>query len=204
MGPTCMKDHNHNLTAAQISDRLTFLKDAARLKDVLRSSFTREGRPESTAEHSWSLCLMVLCFADRMEGIDLLKLLRICIIHDLGEALNGDIPAIAQDAAGDKSAHERADLDTIMRPLPPALRAEFLALWDEYENATTPEARLAKAFDKLETITQHNAGRNPPGFNYDFNLSYGRTYTECSDLTKAIRRIVDDATRGNINRDTGC
>ncbi|GCE84168.1 HD domain-containing protein [Komagataeibacter diospyri] len=191
-----MKDQY--LTEENIRDRLTFLEEASRLKDVLRSSFTREAKPESTAEHSWSLCLMILCFADQMAGIDLLKLLKICILHDLGEALNGDIPAIGQNAAHPKSAQERADLEIIMRSLPLDLRNEFLGLWDEYENAVSPEARLAKAFDKLETISQHNSGRNPPSFNYTFNLSYGRNYTDHFDLTKNIRNIVDHATLEKI------
>lgn len=65
-----------------------------------------------------------------------------------------------------------------MAALPTPQREEVVALWDEYEEGATPEARLAKGLDKLETILQHTQGANPPDFDYRFNLGYGRRYTE--------------------------
>ncbi|HKS76317.1 MAG TPA: HD domain-containing protein, partial [Terriglobales bacterium] len=162
--------------------RLDFLREAERLKDVLRSGHTSSGRPESTAEHSWRLCLMALAFADALPNVDTLKLLKLCVVHDLGEALYGDIPAIEQTAHPDKSTQERDDLLTLTANLDRALRDEIVALWDEYEAATSPEARAAKALDKLETILQHNQGSNPPEFDYAFNLGYGRRYTDAAPL----------------------
>lgn len=153
-----------------IHARLDFLRDAERLKDVLRSGHTSAGRAESTAEHSWRLCLMALVFADALPDVDTTKLLKLCVVHDLGEALHGDIPAIEQAAHPDKSTHERDDLQTLTAGLDRALRDEIVALWDEYEAAVSPEARAAKALDKLETIMQHNQGSNPPDFDYAFNL----------------------------------
>ena len=67
-------------------------------------------------------------------------------------------------------------------------------LWDEYEAAASPEARLVKALDKLETILQHNQGRNPPGFDYRFNLGYGRQYTGGHPLIVALRELLDQET----------
>ena len=138
-----------------LAGRLNFLREAERLKNVLRSGFTSSGRPESTAEHSWRLALMALVFADELHGLDLAHVLKLCVVHDLGEAIHGDIPAIHQHAHPGKSAQERADLHTLTRDLDPPLRAEIIALWDEYEAAATPEAQAVKAFDKLETILQH-------------------------------------------------
>jgi putative hydrolase of HD superfamily len=74
------------------------------------------------------------------------------------------------------------------------LRDRFLALWDEYETAVTPEAQLAKALDKLETILQHNQGANPPGFDYAFNLDYGRKYTDVHPLLAELRAELDAVT----------
>ncbi|KXV24943.1 HD domain-containing protein [Gluconobacter japonicus] len=183
------------MTTTEIERRLEFLREASKLKDVLRRSFTQDGQPESTAEHTWGLCLLVMTFADYLEGIDLLKLLKICILHDLGEAIHGDVPAISIEASLNKSKQEREDLLTIMAPLPDTLQAEFLQLWDEYENASSPEARMAKAFDKIETNWQHNNGVNPPDFDHGFNLTYGRRYTDHSSLTRAIRDVLDRETR---------
>lgn len=100
------------------------------------------------------------------------RLMKMCVIHDLGEAIGGDIAATLQPPEG-KAAQERADLLELLGPLPQDARAEIVALWDEYEAASTPEARVAKALDKLETIMQHNQGRNPSSFDYQFNLEYG-------------------------------
>jgi putative hydrolase of HD superfamily len=64
-------------------------------------------------------------------------------------------------------------------------------LWDEYEAATTPTARLAKALDKLETILQHTQGQNPADFDYGFNLEYGRAFTRDHPVIVALREILD-------------
>jgi putative hydrolase of HD superfamily len=141
---------------------------------------------------------MAMVLGDALGGIDLTKLLKICIVHDLGEALGGDIPAVVQTAGGGKAAQERADLEELTRPLPAARRTEILALWEEYEAAATPEAMLAKGLDKLETLLQHTQGRNPPGFDYAFNLDYGRRHTSAHPLLAEIRAILDEATRSRM------
>ncbi|WP_175835294.1 HD domain-containing protein [Burkholderia anthina] len=192
------------MTLDTLHARLDFLREAERLKDVLRSGHTSSGRPESTAEHSWRLCLMALVFADALPNVDTLKLLKLCVVHDLGEALHGDIPAIEQTAHPDKSMQERDDLLTLTADLDRTLRDKIVALWDEYEAAASPEARAAKALDKLETILQHNQGSNPPDFDYAFNLGYGRRYTDAAPLFAAIRTIVDADTLRRIDaRNTG-
>ena len=70
-----------------------------------------------------------------------------------------------------------------------------MGLWDEYEGAQTAEARLAKGLDKLETILQHTQGMNPADFDYDFNLGYGRRFTEGDPVLAALRDRLDEATR---------
>ncbi|MET1077143.1 MAG: HD domain-containing protein [Pseudomonas sp.] len=179
----------------QLQGALTFLKEAERLKDVLRSSHTSSGRAESTAEHSWRLCLMAMLFEDAFADIDFAKLLKICVIHDLGEAIGGDIPAVEQHPDQHKSAQERRDLLTLLAPLEIDQQARFVGLWDEYEHASSPEARLVKGLDKLETILQHNQGLNPDNFDYGFNLSYGQKHTATHPLFIALRQLLDQETR---------
>lgn len=176
---------------AELAGILDFLRGAEQLKNTLRPSRTSNGRHESTAEHTWRLCLMVLLFAGQYPDVDTLKLLKICIIHDLGEAISGDIAAIDQVKGMDKSIEERKDLQTLIRPLPQPLQDEILMLWDEYESATSKEARLAKAFDKLETVLQHTQGKNAPDFDYGFNLTYGKQYTDHDELTSRLRTMID-------------
>ena len=173
---------------------LEFIRAAERLKDTYRSGWTSSGARDNVAGHSWRLCLMAMVFHPRFPEADLARLLEICIVHDLGEAINGDIPAPTQAALGNKSEGERADLLSLLEPLPASLRDRLVARWDEYEAASSLEARLAKALDKLETIMQHNQGKNPSTFDYEFNLDYGRSYTDMHPLLAEIRAELDRET----------
>jgi len=177
-----------------LAELLDFLRNAERLKNTLRSGYTSEGRRESVAEHTWRLCLMALVFSEHFPDVDFARLVKMCLIHDLGEAVGGDIPAPEQSEAGSKAGQERQDLLRLLDPLPPALRDDIAALWDEYEEASTPEARLAKALDKLETILQHTQGKNPADFDYRFNLGYGRKYTSDDPIIASVREILDAET----------
>lgn len=174
---------------------IAFLQRAEALKDTRRSGHTGRGQPESVAAHSWSLCLLVLLLEDELEGVDLLKLLKICLVHDLGEAISGDVPAIHQDPADDKSARERADLLLLCDGLPEDVTARLLALWEEYDSGKSPEAVLAKGLDKIETMVQHVAGQQVPEFDYLWNLGYGTNRTDKTPLLQALRRKVDAKTR---------
>lgn len=183
----------------KITARLEFLREAEKLKDVLRSAHTSNGRQESTAEHSWRLCLMAIVFADELPGLDLLKVLKMCVIHDLGEAIHGDIPAVDQAAMPDKGAQERNDLLQLMRTLDLPLKSEMLALWDDYENARSAEAQAVKALDKLETLLQHTQGLNPADFDYRFNLTYGQKHTSSKPVFMALRALIDQDTQRRIS-----
>ena len=178
-----------------IPSLLEFLRSAEQLKNTLRSGFTSEGRPESTAEHTWRLTLLAMLVEEHYPDLDMHRVLKICVIHDLGEAVNGDIAAVDQVAGEDKGDSERTDLLELLTPLPDALRNEILDLWDEYENASTAEARLAKALDKLETVLQHTQGKNPDDFDYGFNLDYGKKYTDLDELTRLLRASIDKDTQ---------
>jgi len=188
--------------ADELDGVLAFLRAAERLKTVTRTGWTSTGEAESVAEHTWRLCLMAMVLFGRAEDIDLARLLRMCLIHDLGEAVGGDVPAPAQVAGSPKSGQERVDLLSLVEPLPGAIRREILELWDEYEAASSPEAKLAKGLDKLETILQHTQGRNPADFNYAFNLDYGQRYTAADPVLAALRSRLDAVTAQRA-RDSG-
>ncbi|HRK86422.1 HD domain-containing protein [Alcaligenes faecalis] len=187
----------------KLESRLAFLEEAERLKSVLRSGHTSTGRPESTAEHSWRLCLMAMLFQDELGDLDMLKVLKICLVHDLGEALHGDISAIEKDQHPDKSEQERADMAYLTCHLDATAQAGILGLWEEYENASSAEARMVKALDKLETILQHTQGRNPQDFDYGFNLTYGEKYTAIRPFLARLRQILDEKTRARMDERAG-
>ncbi|MFR6634551.1 MAG: HD domain-containing protein [Alistipes onderdonkii] len=141
---------------------LRFIREAERLKDVLRTAHTSTGRHESTAEHSWRLALLAAVLTGERPRLDMQRVLLMCLVHDLGEAYDGDIPAVAQMADGTKEAAELAAMDKLTRMLPPAAGTAIRKIWEEYEACQTPEARWVKALDKAETIIQHNQVPIPP------------------------------------------
>ncbi len=188
------------IDAGRLDGIIAFIQEAERLKDTLRSGITRKGRAESTAEHSWRLALLALLFDTELAGLDRHRLLKLCLVHDLGEAISGDVPAIHQEAGDNRAERERADLTQLCAPLPDDLRREMLALWDEYNEAATPEAVMAKGFDKLETMLQHLIGKNAPDFDYAFNLGYGLAQTSRHPLLRQIRASVDAGTRAQASK----
>lgn len=177
---------------------IQFLQQAEKLKSTLRTAWTQDGRQESTAEHSWRLSLLAMLLTDEYPQLDSLKILKLCIIHDLAEAISGDIPAPLQHRVSNKSELEKQDLLTLTAPLENAQRAELLALWTEYDQMSTDEARLVKALDKIETMLQHNQGQNPSDFDYAFNLTYGKKHTSYDELTSQLRELIDVETRKHV------
>ncbi len=186
------------MTDADIRATLAFLDRAEALKATLRSGLTSLGRRESTAEHSWRLCLMVLAFSDALAGLDVPRIISILIVHDLGEAVVGDVAAVDQAADDGRAERERAGLLALTSPLPAPVRDRILALHAEYEAGESAEARIAKAFDKIETLLQHAGVPQESGFDFAFNLDYGRKATDRDALSARIRAIVDEATRARV------
>lgn len=179
---------------------LTVLENAGALKDTLRSGRTAQGRPESTAEHSWRLCLIAMALAPMHPELDLARVLQLCVVHDLGEAISGDIPATEQHNDPDRKSRERRDFLTLVQPAPAAIRGLLVALYDEYDNAVTAEAQFVKAIDKLETLIHLAQGPEDGGIDFRFNLTYGKQATDPFPIVAALRSLVDDKTRGRIAR----
>ena len=174
---------------------LCFLQEAEGLKSVERTAWTSSGRRESTAEHSWRLALFAGVMCREFPELDREKVLMMCLVHDLGERYSGDISAALRPDADDKLNREREDIQRICSFLPKEGAGEVSGLWEEYSQGITPEARLVKALDKAETIIQHSQGRNPAGFDYAFNLDYGKEYFDRDERLEALRSLIDAETR---------
>lgn len=182
-----------------LEQQVTFIKRTEGLKSVLREAWTSTGRRESTAEHSWRLALLTGLLAPSFE-VDTGKALMMCLIHDLGEVYTGDISAVSKPDEAEKHAAEERDMRQVLSLLPKEQEQELFALWREYNDNATAEAKLVKALDKAETILQHNQGANPPDFDYDFNLDYGKQYFSGAPLLLQLRKILDDETARHIRK----
>ena len=133
---------------------LEILHTAEKLKDTLRHCTTTNRRPESVAEHSWRVSLMAFLVKHEFPGIDIVKVVEMCLIHDLGECFTGDIPTFLKTKAD--SSREDTLLHQWVETLPAELSKDLSALYAEMDAQETAEAKLYKALDKLEAVIQHN------------------------------------------------
>lgn len=133
---------------------LEALHTAEKLKDTTRHCYTSKGRHESVAEHSWRIALMAFWLRDEFPQADMDKVIRMCLIHDLGECFTGDIPAFDKTAADE--AAEEALLSRWVDSLPEPVCTEMRTLYAEMAALQTTEAKIYKALDKMEAIVQHN------------------------------------------------
>ena len=135
--------------------QVSFVLEADRLKTVLRqSTLTDRSRRENSAEHSWHLALMALVLGEHAPpGTDLGKVMAMLVLHDLVEIDAGDLfQYAAQPQQARQAAAERAAADRLFPILPPPQAASLRALWDEFEERATAEARFARALDRLQPM----------------------------------------------------
>jgi putative hydrolase of HD superfamily len=140
--------------AARLARQIEFIVECDKLKEIFRQTInTQSRRAENDAEHSWHFCLCVLVLAEHANvTIDVLRVLKMAIVHDLVEIDAGD--TFAYDAAAMVNQHEREAIaaDRIFGLLPADQAREFRALWDEFEARTTPEAKFAHACDRFQPM----------------------------------------------------
>ena len=179
---------------------LEILHLAEHLKNNTRHSWTSTGRHESVAEHSWRLCLMALLVRDEFPEADMDRVLRMCVLHDMGEAFTGDIPAFQKNASDE--AHESAVLREWTDSLPAPYGAEFAALYDEMEALQTTEAKIYKALDKLEAVIQHNEADLSTWLplEYELNQTYAQDRVQFSEYLTQLRQFLREQTREKIAR----
>ena len=179
-------------------DLLNILHQAEKLKCVTRHCDTSTGRRESVAEHSWRLALMAMLVADAFPDDDMDKVIRMCLIHDLGESFTGDIPAF-EKVPGHREK-EQAQLNAWVDAFPEPARGAFHGLLAEMNALETREARIYKALDNLEAVTQHDESDISTWLplEYDLQLAYGADKVAFSPYLRALKAEIDDMTRRKI------
>ena len=177
---------------------LSALHLAEKLKDVRRHCTTSQGRPESVAEHSWRIALMAFFLRDEFPEADMDKVIRMCLIHDLGECFTGDIPVFRKTAADE--AREDALLDEWVASLPAPYAGDMRALYAEMNALQTTEAKIYKALDKLEAVIQHNESpiSTWEPHEYDLNLTYADDIVAFSPYLRSLREAIRDDTKQKI------
>jgi putative hydrolase of HD superfamily len=181
-------------------DYLDILVTFGGLKDTTRHSYTKKQRQESVAEHSWRLAVMAYLMQDEFAslGVDINKVITMCLLHDLGEVITGDIPAF-QKTQKDREVEEM-ELQKLLNSLPAKVRDRLKPLFAEMEEQKTIDARIYKALDKAEGLLQHTEGGThfwtPDEFTKNFTYMDNYTHTPFlgemrDDLVVRLRKLVD-------------
>lgn len=163
---------------------------AEKLKCNTRHSWTSTNRHESIAEHSWRLSLLAYFVKDEFPEADIDKVILMCIFHDLGEAITGDIPAFYKTSEDEKK--EDNEVIELIKTLPEYYRDRLLSLFREMNELKTLEAKIYKALDKMEAILQHNEADLSTWIplEYTANLEYGLEAVGFSDYMKSLKQEI--------------
>lgn len=180
---------------------LSILEVAARLKQNTRHCYTLPERRESVADHSWRIALAALLLKDETEfaDYDIARVIEMCLVHDLGEAFTGDVPAFKKTDA------DRATEDTLyaawVQSFPDKQRAHFTELLAEMAAQETNEAKLYKALDKLEALISHNESplSTWEPHEYDLQFTYGKEQVQFSEYLRALREAIDAQSHRKID-----
>lgn len=169
---------------------LNFINVLEKMKINCRHSYSSSGRRESVAEHSWRLSLMALMLKGEFGELDIDKVIKMCIIHDIGEAVTGDIPCFYK--TGSDEATEDTAIQILLSALPMNEQSELNVLFLEMSALETPEAKLYKTLDKMEAIIQHNESDISTWLplEYELQIRYNIEESERWDFTKELRKKI--------------
>ena len=142
-------------SADRLRRQIEFIVEVDKLKEIFRQTvLTQSRRAENSAEHSWHFALMIVVLAEHSnhQPLDVLRILKMVLIHDLVEIDAGDTFAYDTKNMADQHEREARAATRIFGLLPTNQAAEFRALWDEFEERQTPEARFAAACDRFHPM----------------------------------------------------
>ena len=180
---------------------LNMLHIAEKLKDTKRHCTTSQNRVESVAEHSWRVSLMAFFLEKEFPGVDMNKVLKMCIIHDLGECFTGDIPVF--NKTDDNRNTEEELLDKWVSSLPEEISNNMKELYKEMKEQKTIESKIYKALDKLEALIQHNESpiSTWEEHEYELNKTYAFDTVEFSEWLTDLRKEILNDTIEKINNE---
>ena len=138
-------------------NQMKFLIEADKMKNILRQTLLADGsRRENDAEHSWHFALMAMTLAEySAREIDMLRVLKMALLHDIVEIYAGDTFAYDEKGHEDKAEREAAAADKIFAMLPAEQSAEYRELWEEFDAMETADSRYAATIDRLQPLVNN-------------------------------------------------
>ena len=186
-------------------NQIEFIREIDKLKYIFRKTkLINSDRPENDAEHSWHLAMMAIVLAGHAnEPIDLEKVMKMVLIHDIVEIDSGDVFAYDTTKSHDNFDEELKAARRIFGILPEEQAKEFINLWIEFEEMKTPESKFARALDRLEPLLQ-NASNNG-GTWREFDVKYDQVMEKkqvikdgSEELWKFAENLIDESVEKGI------
>lgn len=189
-------------------NQIEFIREIDKLKYIFRKTkLINSDRPENDAEHSWHLAMMAIVLAGHAnEPIDLEKVMKMVLIHDIVEIDSGDVFVYDTTKSHDNFDEELKAARRIFGILPEEQAEEFINLWIEFEEMKTPESKFARSLDRLEPLLQ-NASNNG-GTWREFDVKYDQVMEKkqvikygSEELWKYAKQLIDESVeKGILNK----
>jgi len=186
------------MNTSNLLNQIAFIKEIDKVKYIQRKTkLFNSDRNENDAEHSWHLALMAIVLAEHSdEAIDVLKVVKMVLIHDIVEIDAGDTFIYDLQKNHSNTDEERLAANRIFGLLPKNQADELIAIWEEFEAGETKEAKFAKAMDRLEPLLQNTS--NNGGTWKEFGVSYKNVYEKKSVIKEGSKTLWNYA-EGLIN-----
>jgi len=185
----------------KLKRQLHFLAEADKMKSVFRQTIlTDKSREETDAEHSWHFALMAMTLFEYagFDNVDINRVIKMAILHDLVEIYSGDTFAFDTKANEDKEEREKAAADKLFSLLPDELAIEYKTLWEEFERMETPDAIYASAIDRLQPFLNNNLTNGHTWAKH--GVSVDKVYKRMEPVKTALPELwafVEDVIRDN-------
>ena len=187
----------------RLKQQLSFALEIDKEKNIFRQThLSGHGRNENDAEHAWHMAVMAYLLREYAnEKVDIAKVMLMCLIHDIVEIDAGDTYAYDAEGLKTQKAREEAAKERIFSLLPPDQKAELTALFDEFEEYQTPEAKFAHSMDNLQPLLLNNS--NGGGDWREHGVSAATVYTRQSKTklgSEKLYEVTDQIIQENIKK----
>ena len=194
-----------NMNFEHLLKQVAFIHEIDKVKYILRKTkLLNSERNENDAEHSWHLAIMAIILAEYAnEPVDILKVVKMLLIHDVVEIDAGDIFLYDTTISHTNTEAEQKAAERIFGLLPAEQSAELIALWNEFESGITMEAKFARAMDRLEPLLQNIS--NGGGTWKEFDVRYEKVLEKKSVIAKGseylwafAKQLIDESVKNGI------
>ena len=189
----------------RLENQLNFSLEIDKLKNVFRQThLSNNGRNENDAEHSWHMAIMAYVLKEYSnEKVDILKVILMCLIHDIVEIDAGDTYAYDLESLSTQKEREERAKERIFSLLPEDIAKEFKSLFDEFESFETPESKFAHALDNLQPLMLNNSNN---GADWKEHKVTAKQVYERQNKTKLgslkLMEVADKILKENIKKGT--